>query len=799
MSSFIDINKQFDLALDFHQKGQVDHAAAAYLKIIEVNENHADAAHNLGVIYAQAGNFEQAVKYFNIAVKNSPENSVFLCNLATALNDFGQTREAITYFEKAKLLNSVSADIYYNLGNAYQKLNEFEKSIECYKKTLEINPNWLEAYLNCGNAYESLGKFYESLDCYEKIINISPRYAAAYINKGNVLRELNLLDAATKSYDIAKQLGVNNADSYLLSAEQMLKKGEYKNAIELCNNAVRFNPYDSRFYFFLGMNYFHIRDLNLGVENFQKAISLKENYAEAYNGLGLCFARALCYNQAQENFKKALEYQPELAIARINSADTFYAAGDIVSALNQFKKLNYEDQPLGLIQFFKQRLADWTDYEKEYNEFITSLNRTRFLGTFEDPWHIQRITDSLEVSLNVARNYQKLPNADFLKNDFKNRSKNKKIKIGFFSSDFREHAVTHLTLQFFSMCSRDRFEIYAFAFGKQYAAPPELRQKIEKCFDKYIDINPLNDYEAVKLARKLNIDVAVDLSGITSEARPGIFANRAAPIQINYLGFTSTLGTDYHDYIIADPVVIPIESREFYTEKVVHLPCVMPFDTSHALSGVKFKRHEQGLPEEGFIFCSFNQHFKINPETFDTWMRILKRVPGSYLWMSQPYEPEAIPNLKKEAASRGIDTSRIIFASRIKEVEKHLARIALADLFLDTFPYNAHTSAIDTLWAGVPIVTRMGRSFASRLAGSLLKSVGLDDLVTDNIKDYEELAVSLALNPAKLKNYRNLLEKNRSTHRLFNTKLYTKNFEKAIEQMYHKHLSGEPPDHIIIG
>jgi predicted O-linked N-acetylglucosamine transferase (SPINDLY family) len=224
----------------------------------------------------------------------------------------------------------------------------------------------------------------------------------------------------------------------------------------------------------------------------------------------------------------------------------------------------------------------------------------------------------------------------------------------------------------------------------------------------------------------------------------------------------------------------------------------MPFDTTHTLSGIKFKRNEQGLPEEGFIFCSFNQHFKINPQTFDIWMRILKRVPGSYLWMSQPYEPEAIPNLKKEAASRGIDTSRIIFATRIQEIEKHLARIALADLFLDTFPYNAHTSAIDTLWAGVPIVTRMGRSFASRLAGSLLKSVGLDDLVTDNSKDYEELAVSLALNPAKLKHYRNLLEKNRSTHRLFNTKLYTKNFEKAIEQMYHKYLSGTPPDHIII-
>jgi protein O-GlcNAc transferase len=799
MSSFIDINKQFDLALDFHQKGQVDHAAAAYLKIIEVNENHADAAHNLGVIYAQAGNFEQAVKYFNIAVKNSPENSVFLCNLATALNDFGQTREAITYFEKAKLLNSVSADIYYNLGNAYQKLNEFEKSIECYKKTLEINPNWLEAYLNCGNSLDELGKFNQALEYYDKIIAINPIYAAAYANKGNVLMKLNRPDEAVKLYDLSHKLGLNSLETYFISAEVMMKNGDYKKAIEMCLNGLRLNPHDHRFYFYLGMNYFHIRDLNLAVENFEKAISIKPDYAIAYNWLALSFAKAFYFKEAHENFEKALAYDPTLFIARVNSADAYYAAGDIVSALKEFQKLEHNLQPLGLMQFFKARLADWSNYDDEYNTFIASLDRPRFAGSMEDPWHIQRITDDLEVSKRVAKNFNKQPVVEYLKTDFKNRPKNSKIRIGYFSSDFREHAITHLTLELFKLRSKDKFEIYAFGFGKQHAATPELRAKIESSFDRYIDINQLNDIDAVKLARELNIDVAIDLSGITGDARPGIFSNRAAPIQVNYLGFTSTLGTDYHDYIIADPVVIPIVSREFYTEKVVHLPCVMPFDTSHALSGVKFKRHEQGLPEEGFIFCSFNQHFKINPETFDTWMRILKRVPGSYLWMSQPYEPEAIPNLKKEAASRGIDTSRIIFASRIKEVEKHLARIALADLFLDTFPYNAHTSAIDTLWAGVPIVTRMGRSFASRLAGSLLKSVGLDDLVTDNIKDYEELAVSLALNPAKLKNYRNLLEKNRSTHRLFNTKLYTKNFEKAIEQMYHKHLSGEPPDHIIIG
>ena len=512
----------------------------------------------------------------------------------------------------------------------------------------------------------------------------------------------------------------------------------------------------------------------------------------------MCYSKALHPKEAQENFAKALELNPDFFIARINSADAYYAAGDIVSALAQFQKLDLQYQPLGLMQFFKQRLADWTDYQKDYDIFIASLDRPRFLGAMEDPWHIQRVTDSPELAMRVAQNFCKnsqMP--DFLNTDFKNRPKNKKIKIGYFSADFREHAVTHLTLEMFGLRDTTKFETYAFGFGRQNASP-ELRARIEKSFDHYIDINPVNDIDAVKLARELNIDIAVDLSGITSEARPQIFTNRAAPIQINYLGFTSTLGTQCHDYVIGDPTVIPVESRQYYTEKVVHLPCVMPFDTTHNLSPFKTTRSEAGLPPEGFIFCSFNQHFKINPETYDVWMSILKRVPGSYLWISQPYEPEAIPNLKKEAAKRGVDPERIIFANRIRVVEQHLARIALADLFLDTFPYNAHTSAIDTLWTGVPIVTRMGRSFASRLAGSLLKSVGLDKLITKDYKEYEELVVDLALNPEKLKKYRKLLEKNKSTHRLFNTKLYTQNYEKALTLMYDNYLAGKSPDHIVI-
>ena len=794
----LDIQSLFAAALNFHRAGQLEKAKEFYKQIISLWPSHADSLQNLGILYAQDKDFLQAVDCFKKATEADPTNYNYFSNLGTALNDLGTPEQSIEFFEKAISLNPESADTYYNLGNVFQKLGQHDKSIEYYKKAIQFNPAWLEAYLNCGNSYDMMGDFNSALVYYDMILKINPYFTAAHVNRGNVLLKLNQKEEALASFDVVKKLGLNSFQAHLASAEILQSRGDYRKAIEACYNAIRINAYDPRSYYVLGMNYFNIRDLNRAAENFKHAINLKPDVAEAYNGLAVCFVKALNFPEAQANFTKALELDPNLIIARINLADAYYASGDIVAALAQFEKLPPDKQPVGLMQFFKQRLADWTHYQADYDNFINRLDKPRFLNSMEDPWHMQRITDAPDLAKTVAENFVKASGVVIQENKISAfREKNKKIKIAYFSSDFREHAVTHLALGLFNLHSRDKFEVYAFAFGKNDGGP-ELRERIEKSFDHFININTKNDIDAAQMARDLNIDIAFDLSGITNEARPAIFLNRAAPIQINFLGYTGTLGTKHHDYIIGDPVVIPVESRVHYSEKVIHVPCMMPFDTSHDLSKLRFTRAEVKLPAEGFIFCSFNQCFKITPETYDSWMRILKRVPGSFLWISQPYESLAISNLKKEAELRGVDPARIIFADRVRGVDTHLARISLAGLFLDTFPYNAHTSAIDTLWAGVPIVTRMGRSFASRLAGSLLKSVGLDDLIAKSVQEFEDMAVDLALHPEKLKKYRKLLEQNRSTHRLFNMKLYVENFEKALVEIYNRQQAGLPPDHIVI-
>jgi predicted O-linked N-acetylglucosamine transferase (SPINDLY family) len=321
--------------------------------------------------------------------------------------------------------------------------------------------------------------------------------------------------------------------------------------------------------------------------------------------------------------------------------------------------------------------------------------------------------------------------------------------------------------------------------------------RLQLAFDYSIEVQGMTDIEVALLSRSLNIDIAVDLTGITASSRTGIFSYRAAPIQLNYLGYPGTLGADYMDYIIADRTLITLESQSCYSEKVVYLPnSYQVNDRKRPISDRQFTRQELGLPENGFVFCCFNNNFKILPATFEGWMRILKAVEGSVLWLFED-NSFAVENLKKEAEKRGIAADKLIFAERMP-LSEHLARHRQADLFLDTLPYNAHTTTSDALWVGLPVLTLMGGSFASRVAASLLNAVGLPELITGTQEEYEALAIELALNPKKLADAKLKLANNHLTAPLFNTPLFTKNLEAAYLKMMERYQADMKPDHIFI-
>jgi len=375
------------------------------------------------------------------------------------------------------------------------------------------------------------------------------------------------------------------------------------------------------------------------------------------------------------------------------------------------------------------------------------------------------------------------------------RGASDKIRIGYYSADFHRHATSHLMAELLEAHNAARFELYGFSFGPDQQ--DDMRQRISATFDKFVDVRGMSDRHVARLSRECGIDIAVDLKGYTQDARTGMFAEGCAPIQVQYLGYPGTMGADYMDYVVADRTVIPPDSQSDYMEKIVWLPhSYQANDSKRKISSRVFTRQEVGLPASGFVFCCLNNNYKILPETFDSWMRILVGVNGSVLWLLEN-NPLAAANLRKEAAARGMDAGRLIFAGRLP-MDEHLARQRLADLFLDTLPCNAHTTASDALWAGLPVLTCMGKSFASRVAASLLNAVGLPGLITSSRKDYEALAIDLASHPAKLAGFRKALEDNRTAAPLFDGKLTARHLEAGYEAIYARYQSGLPPDNIEI-
>jgi predicted O-linked N-acetylglucosamine transferase (SPINDLY family) len=373
--------------------------------------------------------------------------------------------------------------------------------------------------------------------------------------------------------------------------------------------------------------------------------------------------------------------------------------------------------------------------------------------------------------------------------------KHGKIRVGYVSGDFRQHPVANLVAGLFAAHDRSRFEVTGISIGP--GEDSEMRRRLERSFDKFIDAAMLGADAIARRIREEEIDILIDLNGYTQGSRTELYARRAAPIQVNYLGYPGTMGADYIDYIVADPTLVPVTAQASYAEKIVYLPhSYMPHDAaSRPISDRSFARAEFGLPENGFVFCCFNNAYKLNPHLFRSRMKILQAVEGSVLWLTGHSTP-AVNNLRREAVAAGVDPDRLVFASRLPSVADHLVRHRLADLFLDTLPYNAHSTASDALWAGLPVLTQIGETFAGRVAASLLTALGLPELIAGTQERFESMAIELAARPAALAAINDKLAQNRLAKPLFNTQLYTQHLESAYVTMHQHHQAGLPPDHI---
>jgi predicted O-linked N-acetylglucosamine transferase (SPINDLY family) len=442
--------------------------------------------------------------------------------------------------------------------------------------------------------------------------------------------------------------------------------------------------------------------------------------------------------------------------------------------------------------YARLRICDWSNLQSDSLALANSVSQGKKAA---HPFHVSALSDSPILQHRAAKLHVQWHHpASHLLPAIPRRPGHQKIRIGYFSADFRIHPVSILTAGLFEAHDKSRFELTAFSLGPD--TRDALRVRLEAGFETFIDVRNLSDKEVAVLARNLEIDIAVDLGGFTEGSRTNIFALRAAPLQLGYLGYLGTSGAAYFDYLIADRTIVPNEYREHYAEKIVYLPSFQVNDAKRPISERTFTREELGLPEAGFVFCCFNNNYKITPRTFDIWMRILEQVKGSTLWLLAD-NAWAAGNLKNEAAVRGIDADRLVFGGRIPGPE-YLARYRTADLFLDTLPYNAGTTASDALWAGLPVLTCTGDGFASRVAASVLNAIELPELVTETYEEYEALAIELANEPDRLGVIRKKLEVNRLSAPLFDTRLFARHIEDGFMKIYERHQADLPPEHVYI-
>ncbi len=694
---------------------------------LTLEPNNAEALHLLGVTAHQTGNNAVAVELIKKAIRFQPSNPVFLNDLGKACRGLGRPGDAESYCRQALALKPDYAEAHSHLGNALRDLGQLEQAEESYRQALVYKPDYAEAHSNLGNALTGLGRAKDAVASYRQALALKPDFAVAHYNLGGSLTELGRLKEAEVSYRQALEYKPDFAVAY--------------------NN--------------LGNTLRNLERLNEAVKSYRQAVTLKPDYAEAHSNLGNALKDLGRLNESAESYRRVLALKPDDTEAR--SAWVHQC----------------------------QQLCTWSEIEHEFEALRGQVTKSLGAGRIT-PFSFLALPDtSGSEQYACARQFAEKKYSAFLSRpplygtrSYRSRDK---LRIGYLSADYYEHATSHLLAHVIELHDRRHFEVAAYSYGPDDESAIYKRMRV--AFDEFHDIRYLSSEAAAQRIFDDEIDILVDLKGYTKDTRTHINALRPAPVQVNWLGYPGTLGhPQLADYLIGDPIVTPLEHAAHYSETLALMPhCYQPNDRRRSV-GARPSRNEAGLPDKGFVFCSFNQSYKITQPVFELWCRLLGALRGSVLWLLQS-NPTAQDNLWREAKTRGIAADRLIFAPKLP-LPAHLGRLQLADLALDTYPYTSHTTASDALWTGVPLVTLIGETFVSRVAASLLHAAGMSELVTGTADSYYRLALNLAQQPERLRQIRTKLIADRLTCPLFDSERFTRDLERIYQRMWINHRAG---------
>lgn len=743
---------KFNEAVQAHDAGKLDLAIKIYNECLISAPENSEINFRIGKAHLQIKNFIEAEPFLQKVLEENPgvpEYWETYIDLMIKLGNHEEAEDILKIAKKHTIIGFPITEYENRLSNIKKVIDLFNKSdfstvVSFSGKVLDQNEPSFAPWLILGASLQALNKYEDAVNAFKKVIFLHPKLAQGYNNLGVVLKEMGL----------------------------------YREAIQKFRHAISIRPEYPEALNNLGITFQKIGDRKSAYKALNEAISSKPTYSDAINNIANILEEMGEYNQSEKAYKKALSLQPALAEAHNGLGVIYSHQGKSDQAVRSFRAAlaANPDHSFALAQLIHEKLkvCDWTNL----SSYLHKLSENQIMP----PFTLLACSDNPKQELQVAKRYTHhlFPNLQTNKNAIA-KNQRRKLRIGYFSADFKDHPVCRLIIRVFELHNRQDFEVFGYSLSRS----PKDEIQIRACtaFDNFQDLSLKSEDEIVSKIRKDEIDIAIDLSGYTKNNRVGIFSKRVAPIQINYLGFPGSMGASFMDYIIADANLIPIANEKFYSEKIIFMPdCYQAQDNTVKLKSASIERQKFKLPEHEFVFCAINATYKISEAVFKIWLKLLLNKSNSVLWLLKENNL-AEENLRKFASSHGVEENKLIFAERM-QFEDYLEQFKAADIYLDTFNYNAGATASNALWAGLPVITLEGESYSARMAGSLLRSLGLNELVTKCPVSYYEKAIELAHNQNKLQKLRQKLKGNLLTKPLFDSSLFTKNLEIGYEKAF---------------
>lgn len=706
---------------------------------------------------------------------------------AEKLLEQGNTQLALAILTGHCLEHPRDAHAWFLLGACNHRANKLEDALQALERALSLEPRHIQARCAKGVVLCDMGRQQEAMHVFRKALHLAPTDAQLLLNMGVLSEQMGDLGSALERYDLTLRHHPEFASVHLNRGPLLIRLGRLEEALGNNRRLADLHPDWEHAQFNLGEVLMALGRWEEALAAYERAVAINPRSAKFHFAAGLALSMLKRFKQAQREFLTVRNIDPEVFAQCISNA----------AAMTEGELRHFIPEVIYLIKdATRLDSCDWETWNSFVPDFEFLINSS--LGLVEkiaEPALVFRacgLPVARETSLALAKNVAtRIAENVASSSPFIHGKKHTgKLRIGYVSPDFRNHPIATVTRRLYGMHDRARFEVYGYSLRP--GDNSEVRHDIEKGCDVFRELSGLDVRTAAEIIRRDDLDILIDLAGYTRFSRPEIFAMRPAPLQVSYLGFLHTMGADFIDYCMADPVVVPATTARFFTEKIAYLPNYFLFDNQQEISEQELTREELGLPAQGFVFCCHNTNYKITPWDFDIWMRLLKRATGSVLWLYKSSEAVAA-NLRKEAEARGVNPDRLVFAT-FAPSPLYLARYRMADLFLDTAFYNAQTTAADALWAGLPVLTCTGETMASRVATGLLHAIGLEELITGNAQEYEERAYHLATHADELNQVREKLARNRLSTMLFDTEQQVRNLEAAYLAMWQRYEAGLAPE-----